>query len=138
MQQEGYKYFWKQHDIQHTFTDEEIGILERDKKEIRAQAQGLRAELEEANPNIQIIHEFRKTLKDFQLKEKILRECEDFIQSRKEEMRKMKKARHDEFMDGFKFISAHVREMYRLITHGGDAELEIKDSLDPFAEGILF
>lgn len=28
--------------------------------------------------------------------------------------------------------------MYRLITNGGDAELEIKDSLDPFAEGVLF
>ncbi len=28
--------------------------------------------------------------------------------------------------------------MYRLITNGGDAELEIKDTLDPFAEGVLF
>ena len=28
--------------------------------------------------------------------------------------------------------------MYQLITGGGDAELEMKDSLDPFAEGILF
>lgn len=28
--------------------------------------------------------------------------------------------------------------MYRLITNGGDAELEMKDTLDPFSEGILF
>ena len=28
--------------------------------------------------------------------------------------------------------------MYRHITNGGDAELEIKDSLDPFSEGILY
>jgi len=41
-------------------------------------------------------------------------------------------------MEGFIFISARVKEMYRLITNGGDAELEIKDSLDPFAEGVLF
>jgi structural maintenance of chromosome 4 len=41
-------------------------------------------------------------------------------------------------MEGFKFISVRVREMYQLITNGGDAELEVKDSLDPFAEGILF
>ena len=41
-------------------------------------------------------------------------------------------------MEGFKFISSRVKEMYRLITNGGDAELEIKDSLDPFAEGVLF
>jgi len=41
-------------------------------------------------------------------------------------------------MEGFKFISQKVKEMYRLITNGGDAELEIKDTLDPFAEGVLF
>jgi structural maintenance of chromosome 4 len=41
-------------------------------------------------------------------------------------------------MNGFKFISQKVKEMYRLITNGGDAELEIKDTLDPFAEGVLF
>lgn len=41
-------------------------------------------------------------------------------------------------MDGFHFISNKVREMYQLITNGGDAELEVKDTLDPFAEGILF
>jgi len=53
-------------------------------------------------------------------------------------MNSLKKNRHDEFMSGFKFISSHVRDMYRLITNGGDAELEIKDTLDPFAEGVLF
>ena len=41
-------------------------------------------------------------------------------------------------MDGFKFIAHHLKAMYRLITNGGDAELEIKDTLDPFSEGILF
>ena len=46
--------------------------------------------------------------------------------------------RHDEFMGGFKFIAKSVKDMYRLITNGGDAELEIKDTLDPFAEGVLF
>ncbi len=41
-------------------------------------------------------------------------------------------------MEGFSFIAFHVKEMYRLITNGGDAELEIKDTLDPFSEGVLF
>ena len=53
-------------------------------------------------------------------------------------MQTHKQKRHDDFMEGFKFISNRVREMYQLITNGGDAELEVKDSLDPFAEGILF
>jgi len=68
----------------------------------------------------------------------MLRDCEAFIQASKEELNAFKKKRHDEFMNGFKYISHHVREMYRLITNGGDAELEVKDTLDPFSEGVLF
>mmetsp|Transcript_33483 Transcript_33483/g.94044 ORF Transcript_33483/g.94044 Transcript_33483/m.94044 type:complete len:261 (-) Transcript_33483:44-826(-) len=47
------------------------------------------------------------------------------------------KQRHDMFMDGYKIISMKLKEMYRMITLGGDAELEQVDSLDPF-EGIIF
>ena len=39
---------------------------------------------------------------------------------------------------GFELISAKVKEMYRLITGGGDAELEPVDHLDPFSEGISY
>ena len=48
----------------------------------------------------------------------------------------MKRKRHDEFMSGFSIISTKLKEMYRLITNGGDAELEALDALDPFSEGI--
>ena len=41
-------------------------------------------------------------------------------------------------MGGFQQIGNKLKEMYRLITNGGDAELETIDSLDPFSEGILF
>ena len=41
-------------------------------------------------------------------------------------------------MAGFNAISLKLKEMYQMITLGGDAELELVDSLDPFAEGILF
>lgn len=54
----------------------------------------------------------------------------------KEEFIVLKKNRHDEFIQGFNIISAKLKEMYRLITNGGDAELETLDALDPFAEGI--
>jgi len=77
-------------------------------------------------------------LGDYQQKEDMLRECEQFIKEKREEFNRLKKFRHDEFMKGFKLISNSVKEMYRLITCGGDAELEIKDTLDPFAEGVLF
>ena len=43
-----------------------------------------------------------------------------------------------EFTSGFDVISLKLKEMYQMITLGGDAELELVDSLDPFSEGIVF
>lgn len=42
------------------------------------------------------------------------------------------------FMEGFGRITLKLKEMYQMITLGGDAELELVDSLDPFSEGIVF
>jgi hypothetical protein len=47
----------------------------------------------------------------------------------------LRKRRLDEFMTGFNIISLRLKEMYQMITLGGDAELELVDSLDPFSEG---
>ncbi|KAJ1846902.1 Structural maintenance of chromosomes protein 4, partial [Coemansia sp. RSA 2703] len=46
--------------------------------------------------------------------------------------------RLDEFMAGFSVISYRLKEMYQMVTLGGNAELELVDSLDPFSEGIVF
>lgn len=50
----------------------------------------------------------------------------------------LRKQRLDEFMAGFLVITNKLKEMYQMITLGGDAELELVDSLDPFSEGIVF
>lgn len=50
----------------------------------------------------------------------------------------MRKQRLDMFMKGFGTINEYLKEMYQMITLGGDAELELVDSLDPFSEGIVF
>lgn len=36
---------------------------------------------------------------------------------------------------GFNVIGLKLKEMYQMITLGGDAELELVDSLDPFSGG---
>lgn len=50
----------------------------------------------------------------------------------------LRRLRLEGFMEGFSLISLRLKEMYQMITMGGNAELELVDSLDPFAEGILF
>lgn len=44
----------------------------------------------------------------------------------------------NEFMDGFTRIGLALKEMYQMITLGGDASLDLVDSLDPFSEGVSF
>ncbi|CAN0055402.1 unnamed protein product [Discosporangium mesarthrocarpum] len=50
----------------------------------------------------------------------------------------LRRKRLEEFMAGFGKITLRLKEMYQMITLGGDAELELVDSLDPFSEGIVF
>eukprot|EP00095_Tigriopus_kingsejongensis_P001146 snap_masked-scaffold628_size122696-processed-gene-0.5 protein:Tk01146 transcript:snap_masked-scaffold628_size122696-processed-gene-0.5-mRNA-1 annotation:"structural maintenance of chromosomes protein 4" len=66
----------------------------------------------------------------------------DHITKQRDKQRKchedLRKMRLNEFMEGFSIITAKLKEMYQMITLGGDAELELVDSLDPFTEGIVF
>jgi structural maintenance of chromosome 4 len=59
----------------------------------------------------------------------------DAVKRRLDDLRKL---RLEGFMEGFSIISLRLKEMYQMITMGGNAELELVDSLDPFSEGILF
>jgi len=42
------------------------------------------------------------------------------------------------FMAGFNVVSTRLRETYQTLTTGGDAELELVDTMDPFSEGVSF
>ncbi|CAD7924388.1 unnamed protein product [Amoebophrya sp. A120] len=46
--------------------------------------------------------------------------------------------RKQDFLTGFNVISLKLKEMYQMITLGGDAELELVDTYDPFQEGVMF
>ncbi|KAI1730899.1 SMC proteins flexible hinge domain-containing protein [Ditylenchus destructor] len=51
---------------------------------------------------------------------------------------RLKKQRLREFMEGFETIGIALKEMYQMMTLGGDASLDLIDSLDPFSDGISF
>lgn len=46
--------------------------------------------------------------------------------------------RRDEFITGYNIIRLKLKEMYRMITLGGDADFEMVDTFNPFTEGIQF
>ncbi|KAL5741248.1 hypothetical protein ACOSP7_027980 [Xanthoceras sorbifolium] len=98
----------------------------------------LEAQLKEMNPNLDSISDYRKKVELYNERVEDLTtvtQHRDDIKKRHDEMRKR---RLDEFMAGFNTISLKLKEMYQMITLGGDAELELVDSLDPFSEGVVF
>lgn len=98
----------------------------------------LEAQIKYLNPNLDSIAEYRT-------KACLYGERVDELNATTQERDDLKKLydglrkrRLDEFMAGFNIISLKLKEMYQMITLGGDAELELVDSLDPFSEGVVF
>lgn len=98
----------------------------------------LEEEMGTMNVNLEAIEAWRLKDADHQTRVIELEQAtveRDSVRKGHEELRKK---RLDEFMGGFNSITLKLKEMYQMITLGGDAELELVDSLDPFSEGILF
>ncbi|KAL0332074.1 UNVERIFIED_CONTAM: Structural maintenance of chromosomes protein 4 [Sesamum calycinum] len=98
----------------------------------------LEAQLKDMNPNLDSISEYRKKVSLYNERVadlNLITQQRDDVKKQYDEWRKR---RLDEFMAGFNTISLKLKEMYQMITLGGDAELELVDSLDPFSEGVVF
>ncbi|KAJ8074974.1 Structural maintenance of chromosomes protein 4 [Marasmius tenuissimus] len=98
----------------------------------------LEDKLDRAKPNLNVLAEWKKRMNEVYNRFNELEE----VTKQRDEMKKhhdeLRKKRLDEFMTGFSAISLKLKEMYQMITMGGNAELELVDSMDPFSEGIIF
>lgn len=113
-------------------------LKEVDIKELQYKVSLLEDKLRASHPNVSVIQEYKQ-------KENVyiqrVSELESSTEKRNEMRRNydmLRKNRFNEFMRGFSIITSKLKEMYQMITLGGDAELELVDSLDPFSEGINF
>lgn len=98
----------------------------------------LKESIARISPNMGAIAEYRTKEAEWRERQKELDEVtekRDVVRAHHDVLRKQ---RLDEFMAGFSVITMRLKEMYQMITLGGDAELELVDSLDPFSEGIVF
>uniref|UniRef100_A0A2S2P266 Structural maintenance of chromosomes protein n=1 Tax=Schizaphis graminum TaxID=13262 RepID=A0A2S2P266_SCHGA len=89
-------------------------------------------------PNFKILEEFKKRTQQYNDKANEVAEVLKLYNDHIEMINKVRQRRRDEFMASFRKITIKLKEMYQMITLGGDAELELVDSLDPFSEGINF
>ncbi|NXT19183.1 SMC4 protein, partial [Syrrhaptes paradoxus] len=124
---------------------EELPVLSQEELEaikdpdvIKNQIALLETQCHEMKPNLGAIAEYKKK-EDLYLKR--VAELDDITNERdkfRQAFEDLRKQRLNEFMAGFNVITNKLKENYQMLTLGGDAELELVDSLDPFSEGITF
>ena len=117
-------------------SDEELETL--DAAELQAELTELEGTLKGMNSNLNAITEYRAREKEFRERVREFDEVTTQRDAQRSLYEQLRKQRLDDFMTGFKIIGMKLKEMYQMITLGGDAELELLDSLDPFSEGIVF
>ncbi|KAI6683699.1 hypothetical protein NL676_029612 [Syzygium grande] len=98
----------------------------------------LEAQLKEMSPNLDSFLEYRKKVALYGQRVDDLNHITQQRDDIKKQYDGWRKKRLDEFMAGFDTVSLKLKETYQMITLGGDAELELVDSLDPFSEGVVF
>ncbi|KAF9515941.1 hypothetical protein BS47DRAFT_1391255 [Hydnum rufescens UP504] len=118
------------------FSDEALASF--DLSELKGDVATLEERVKNAKPNMGLLEEYRKREAEFLTRAKDLEDVTAARDAAKDRFDKLRKTRLDEFMAGFNAISSKLKEMYQMITLGGNAELELVDSLDPFSEGIIF
>lgn len=117
-------------------SEDEIGDVRLDS--VEDEIAEIEAYMNNVKVDIEVLKEYGKKLQELELRRNDLNESVLERDNIKNHCEELKRKRLDEFMEGFNTISLSLKEMYQMITMGGNAELELVDSLDPFSEGILF
>lgn len=108
------------------------------KKSLKKELENLENQNSEANIDMNVLRGYKRRFNEYQERKGVLNNAVEKRDGVKKRCDDLKQKRLDEFMDGFNAISLKLKEMYQMITMGGNAELELVDSLDPFSEGIIF
>ncbi|KAF2148840.1 RecF/RecN/SMC protein [Myriangium duriaei CBS 260.36] len=117
------------------FTKDELDDLSKD--ELKSTIASLE---ESTSPAVElsVLAEYRRRVTEHASRTTDLNTALAKRDTAKKRLDDLRRLRLEGFMEGFSAISLRLKEMYQMITMGGNAELELVDSLDPFSEGILF
>src|ERR1700691_3664266 len=110
-----------------------------DRASLKDEISQLEAKLQKVTDvDLGVLREYRRRVEEHATRSADLAESLESRDTAKKRCDELRKLRLEGFMEGFSIISMRLKEMYQMITMGGNAELELVDSLDPFSEGILF
>lgn len=119
-----------------TYSKDEL--LDMDKSSLKSEIAALEKKNENTPVDLSVLSEYRKRVEEHAARSADLATAVANRDAAKRKCDELRRLRLEGFMLGFSIITARLKEMYQMITMGGNAELELVDSLDPFSEGILF
>lgn len=118
------------------YTPDELADMREET--LKGEIAALEEKTQNVNVDLSVLSEYRRRVEEHAARSSDLQSAiaqRDVAKKRCDDLRRL---RLEGFMEGFSAISLRLKEMYQMITMGGNAELELVDSLDPFSEGILF
>ncbi|KAJ8610850.1 hypothetical protein CTAYLR_006472 [Chrysophaeum taylorii] len=112
----------------------------QDKEDLKYRIALLEAErdAQRANVNLETIDEYEAKSREYEKRLDELAVVTEARNKARDHLESLRRKRLEDFMCGFGQIALKLKENYQLLTLGGDAELELVDSLDPFSEGVVF
>jgi structural maintenance of chromosome 4 len=113
-------------------------LMDMNKNELKSGIEDLEKKTKDVNVDLTVLAEYRRRAEEYASRSADLAEAVARRDAAKKRCDELRRLRLEGFMEGFSVISLRLKEMYQMITMGGNAELELVDSLDPFSEGILF
>ncbi len=119
-----------------TYTKDELADMDKDT--LKGEIAILEEKTQNLNVDLAVLAEYRRRVDEHNTRSRDLHTAITARNTAKTRCDDLRKLRLEGFMTGFSLISLRLKEMYQMITMGGNAELELVDSLDPFSEGILF
>ncbi|EFX03364.1 nuclear condensin complex subunit [Grosmannia clavigera kw1407] len=108
------------------------------KQVLQGEIAALEEKTQNASVDLGVLAEYRRRVEEHAARSSDLASAVGQRDTAKRRCDDLRRLRLEGFMEGFGVISLRLKEMYQMITMGGNAELELVDSLDPFSEGILF
>ena len=118
------------------YTKDELEDMDKDT--LKGEIAILEEKTQNVNVELGVLAEYRRRVEEHTSRSSDLQSAVTQRDTAKKRCDDLRKLRLEGFMTGFSLISLRLKEMYQMITMGGNAELELVDSLDPFSEGILF
>lgn len=118
------------------YTKDELADM--NKVTLKGEIAALEEKLQNVNVDLGVLAEYRRRVEEHAARSSDLASAVAQRDAAKKRCDDLRRLRLEGFMEGFSTISLRLKEMYQMITMGGNAELELVDSLDPFSEGILF